>query len=103
MGLGARQGLLGETFRVLRIVRSSLLCPDVQDPRDTIPQDSQSKQAFPCHLFECELFLSRPSSLWGPLMFSKNVHGTSAQFWGLSWQHQAHLANSEMLDSFFTL
>lgn len=30
-------------------------------------------------------------------MFSKDAHGTSAQFWGLPWQHQAHLADSEMI------
>lgn len=69
-------------------------------PRDTILQDPQSTEAFPCHLFECELFFSRPHSLWGPLMFSKDVHSTSAQFRGLLWQHQAHLADSEMISLF---
>ena len=30
-------------------------------------------------------------------MFSKVDYNTSGQFWGLSWQPQAHLANCEMI------
>lgn len=33
-------------------------------------------------------------------MFSKDAHGTAAQFWGLSWQHQAHMADSETIRLF---
>lgn len=95
-GLGSRQGPLGEPSLALKTAGSSMSrCSEHHDttPRNPPSTPSTSRPPFRVGTF----FSSGPHSLWGPLMFSKVDYSTSGQFWGLSWQPQAHLANCEMI------
>lgn len=98
-GLGRGQGLPGDTPTALKTARI-FTSPCPERPRHHLTQPSIQTECFHATFSSVSFFSLGPYSLWGPLTFSKDDHGTSGQFWRLSWQHQAHLASCERIRLF---